>query len=95
VPTDPEELYIVTYGNDTSILKEFIEDAMKYCPSLDKDKISICNLIISRSIASKAVGLEVISIFNFAADSSTKSMALSGRYLSAIYLSDKLLNRRL
>mmetsp|Transcript_1660 Transcript_1660/g.5082 ORF Transcript_1660/g.5082 Transcript_1660/m.5082 type:complete len:263 (-) Transcript_1660:983-1771(-) len=59
-------------------------------PSLDKDKISICNLIISRSIASKAVGFEVISIFNFAADSSTKSMALSGRYLSAMYLSDKL-----
>ena len=42
------------------------------------------------SISSIISGLEVRSIFNLAAASSTKSIALSGRNRSEIYLSDKV-----
>ena len=41
-------------------------------------------------MVSSSAGLDVISIFNFAAASSTKSIALSGRNLSAIYRADKV-----
>jgi chaperone BCS1 len=43
-PTEPEELYISTYGKDTSILKQFIEECMHYCIEKDKDKIAIYEL---------------------------------------------------
>lgn len=43
-PTEPEELYIVTYGTDTTVLKKFIETAMDFCLDKDKDKISIYEL---------------------------------------------------
>mmetsp|Transcript_11281 Transcript_11281/g.41288 ORF Transcript_11281/g.41288 Transcript_11281/m.41288 type:complete len:273 (-) Transcript_11281:1001-1819(-) len=47
--------------------------------------ISICRIF--RSTSSKTSGLLVTSIFNFAAASSTRSMALSGRKRSAKYRS--------
>lgn len=43
-PTEQEELYLSTRGNDTSIIKDFIETCMKYCVDKDKDKIKIYEL---------------------------------------------------
>lgn len=43
-PTEPEELYVSTYGKDTTIIKAFIEECMHYCIDKDKDKIAIYEL---------------------------------------------------
>ena len=55
-----------------------------------KESFSISSCINRRSMFSNSVGLEVISIFNCAAASSTKSIALSGKNRSAIYLADNV-----
>ena len=49
---------------------------------------SISNCLIRRDISSKASGTESTSMRSFAAASSIKSMALSGRNRSVIYRSD-------
>ena len=40
-PTEPEGLTVCTYGNDTRLIKDFIEECMNYCIDKDKDKITI------------------------------------------------------
>mmetsp|Transcript_19181 Transcript_19181/g.48752 ORF Transcript_19181/g.48752 Transcript_19181/m.48752 type:complete len:312 (-) Transcript_19181:1570-2505(-) len=48
------------------------------------DAASICRRVMRRSTSSSASGLDVISILSLAAASSTRSIALSGRNLSAM-----------
>eukprot|EP01018_Ginkgo_biloba_P006975 Gb_21719 [translate_table: standard] len=55
--------------------------------SFFKDNRSISNFNTALSTSSNSVGFDVISIFNFAAASSTRSIALSGRKRSVMYLS--------
>uniref|UniRef100_A0A7C9D0X3 Uncharacterized protein n=1 Tax=Opuntia streptacantha TaxID=393608 RepID=A0A7C9D0X3_OPUST len=57
--------------------------------SFFKDNFSISNFSTALSISSSSVGLEVISIFSFAAASSTRSMALSGKKRPVMYRSER------
>ena len=56
--------------------------------SLFNASSSICNCMILRRNFSIGSGIDSISVRSLAAASSTKSIALSGRNLSEIYLSD-------
>ena len=58
--------------------------------SLDKAISSISNCIIRRLISSISPGIESISVLIVAEASSTKSIALSGKNLSEMYLCDKV-----
>jgi hypothetical protein len=40
IPTVPERLTINCFGNDTTLLKEFIEEAVTYSMSLEEDKVT-------------------------------------------------------
>ena len=71
----------------SSLLIFFNLSIEKSSVSLFKDNFSISNCRTFRSISSISSGLEVMTIFNLEAASSIRSIALSGRNLSLIYLS--------
>ena len=41
VPTNPQEINIMAYGTDTSIIKQFIEESVVHCMQKESDLISI------------------------------------------------------
>mmetsp|Transcript_40636 Transcript_40636/g.96538 ORF Transcript_40636/g.96538 Transcript_40636/m.96538 type:complete len:363 (+) Transcript_40636:1197-2285(+) len=61
--------------------------ALSLAAAFSSDSLSISSLRTWRSMASRAMGLDVISIFSLAAASSMRSIALSGRKRSAMYRS--------
>ena len=76
-----------SWFNSSSTLRSLSFDDLSL--SCIKTFFSICNWIILLSISSSSSGLESISILLRLAASSIKSIALSGKYLSVIYLEDK------
>jgi len=43
-PSEPENIYFVTWGRNTDLIKEFIDDAVVHCMDKENDMISIYEL---------------------------------------------------
>ena len=74
--------------SESSFLKASRRSLLKLSVSFLRAASSISNCIILRCISSSSAGIESSSVLIIAHASSTRSIALSGRNLSVIYLSD-------
>jgi len=75
-------------SSDNSFLKASSLSLLRLSVSFFKAASSISSCIILRCISSSSAGIESSSVLIIAHASSTRSIALSGRNLSVIYLSD-------